>query len=132
MRFPYRGAGIGLVSNGCILMGIRSKKPFMGKWSIPGGGKEKGEAYLQNAKREFLEETGCNLNDLDCEFIGSWTLSLPPFFRWTTFFFKTDSTDFSFVPSEFNALEWIPLGKAKELACRPFTRMEMHRLRTLL
>ena len=41
MRFPYHGAGIGLVKDGCLLMGRRSDKPFYGRWAVPGGGRDK-------------------------------------------------------------------------------------------
>lgn len=132
MRFPYKGAGIGLVRDGRILIGIRSKKPFIGKWSVPGGGMEKGETYLETAMREFCEETSCDLSPMQRSYLGAWTLCLPPFFHWTTFFFKTDDPEPSISPSEFTRLEWISLDEVNSLPCRPFTWFEMRKLRRLL
>ena len=132
MRFPYKGAGVGLVRKGRILIGMRSKKPFIGKWSVPCGGLEKGETYLEDAMREFYEETGCDLKAMQRSFLGSWTLCLPPFFHWTTFFFKTDISEIKLSPSEFTCLEWISLDEVKSLPCRPFTWFEMRKLRKLL
>lgn len=132
MRFPYRGAGIGLVKGDGILLGVRSKKPFVGIWSVPGGGREKGETYLEDAKREFLEETGCDMDKLDCTYLGSWTLSVPPFFHWTTFFFDAKSFDMELRPSEFSRLEWVGFDRIPKLKCRPFTRFEMAKAKRLV
>lgn len=129
LRFPYRGAGIGLVCHGCLLMGKRSKKPFLGLWAVPGGGREKGEAYLDCAKRELFEETGCNLDLLKPYLICSWTLAVLPFFKWTTFFYKLDSFDAELKASEFSELEWVPLEKVKARKCRPFTGFEIRKLK---
>ena len=130
LRFPYKGAGIGLVFNGSILLGKRSKKPFLGLWSVPGGGKEKGEDYLACAKREFCEETGCSFDLLKPDFLCSWTLSFLPFFKWTTYFYKIEAFDLPLKPDEFYTLEWIPLDKVKSLKCRPFTSREIKTLRS--
>ena len=132
LRFPYKGAGIGLVLNGSILLGKRTKKLFYGKWAVPGGGKEKGESYLACAKGEFFEETGCNLDSLNAKAIGSWTLSLLPFFKWTTFFYQIDLFTSQLKPDEFSALEWVPIEKVKARRCRPFTNCEIKKLSHLL
>jgi len=129
LRFPYKGAGIALVCDKKVLLGIRSKKPFMGKWSVPGGGREKGESYFEGAKREFYEETGCNIETISCTYFGKWTLCLPPFFHWTTFFFKTNTTDISLNPCEFSKLEWISIDSISTLSCRPFTYFEIKKLK---
>ena len=122
MRFPYKGAGVVLICNGKVLVGMRSKKPFKNRWSIPGGSLEKGETYLECALRELKEETGVNIeNPQSC--FGKWTLCVP-FFRWTSFFFSTD-TEAELTPSEFSVLKWLTpeeLGKKK---LRPFTGSEL-------
>lgn len=46
--------------DGKILMAKRTKKPFTGFWSFPGGHVDKGETALQAAHRELKEETGLN------------------------------------------------------------------------
>ncbi len=128
IRFPYRGAGIGLILNNSILMGKRSQGLFLLTWAVPGGGKEKGEHYIDCAKREFFEETGCNLDVLKTNFICSWTLNLLPFFKWTTFFYKTEVFDQTLKPNEFSDLKWIPLEKVRTYKCRPFTSCEIRKL----
>lgn len=132
LRFPYRGAGIGLIFDDCILMGKRAQGLFLGTWAVPGGGKEKGESYLDCAKREFFEETGCNLDVLNPDFLGSWSLNLLPFFKWTTFFYKIDAFDLALKPNEFSELRWIPIKKIRTYKCRPFTYCEIKKVLKLL
>lgn len=43
---------------------------FPGMWSIPGGKLEDSETTQDGAKREFLEETDININDIELKFIG--------------------------------------------------------------
>ena len=132
LRFPYKGAGIGLVLNDSILIGKRSKKPFIGTWAVPGGGKEKDEDYLSCAKREFYEETGCKLEALTAKPIGSWTLSFLPFFKWTTFFYQIDLFILQLKPDEFSELQWVSIEKVKARKCRPFTSFEIRKLKKLI
>ena len=132
LRFPYKGAGIGLVLNNSILIGKRSKKPFLGTWAVPGGGKEKGEDYLTCAKREFYEETGCQLDSLKAKPLGSWSLSVLPFFKWTTFFYKIETFNAELRPDEFSELDWVPIKKVKARKCRPFTSFEIRKLKKLI
>ena len=133
MRFPYHGAGIGLVKGGYILLGKRSDHPFYGKWSVPGGGREKGDrTELDNAVREFSEETGVDFSALQAKPIGSWKLRLP-FFSWRTFFYTVPDFEVSLSPDEFSEILWIKLdevGIKKHL--RPFTRSEVRCLSKLL
>ena len=133
MRFPYHGAGIGLVKDGSILLGKRDDRPFKGQWCVPGGGREKGDdSELNNAIREFSEETGVDFSSLDAKPIGSWKLRLP-FFSWCTFFYSIDGFTASFSLDEFSEIEWVSLdevGKKKHL--RPFTKSEVRRLSKLL
>ena len=133
MRFPYHGAGIGLVKDGQILLGKRSDHPFYGRWSVPGGGREKGDkTELDNALREFSEETGVDFSTLDAKPLGSWKLRLP-FFSWTTFFYAVSTFEVSFSLDEFSEIQWVDLdeiGIKKHL--RPFTRSEVRCLSKLL
>jgi ADP-ribose pyrophosphatase YjhB (NUDIX family) len=41
-----------------VLVAQRSKEPFKGMWSLPGGHVELGEALRDAARRELMEETG--------------------------------------------------------------------------
>ena len=133
MRFPYKGSGIGLVYNNSILLGKRSKRPFNGLWSVPGGGfeKDKDKDYLSGAKRELYEETAIILDKLDTSYIGKWTLKLP-FFCWTTFFYKIENFDVELKPNEFEQLEWVSLNNTIKKHLRPFTKSEVNYLKKIL
>jgi ADP-ribose pyrophosphatase len=50
------GVSAVVLREGRILLVKRSKEPSKGKWSIPGGRLELGEALYEAAKREVLEE----------------------------------------------------------------------------
>ena len=133
MRFPYRGAGIGLICDGRILLGKRSDRPFRGQWCVPGGGREKTDSSeLATAIREFTEETGVDFSTLDAKPIGSWKLRLP-FFSWRTFFYSISDFKESFSLDEFSEIEWVSLdevGKKKHL--RPFTKSEVRCISSLI
>ncbi|MBO4410186.1 MAG: NUDIX hydrolase [Spirochaetales bacterium] len=134
MRFPYRGAGIALVSDGRILMGKRSVKPFLGSWCVPGGGREKGDKDdLATAVRELREETGIDFASSfpDASCICRWSLSLP-FFSWRTYFFSVPpekARQLALVPSEFSELEWVFISElrsnGKKRHLRPFSGAEV-------
>lgn len=49
-----------------ILLLRRDKEPFARQWSLPGGKMEAGEFPHQAVRRELLEETGLEINELDC------------------------------------------------------------------
>ncbi len=44
-----------------VLLIKRGKPPFLGQWSIPGGGLEQGERIRDAIAREVREETGCDI-----------------------------------------------------------------------
>ena len=131
MRFPYHGAGIGLVLGGKVLMGKRADSPFKGSWSVPGGGREKGldTDEFATAVREFKEETELSFNDLHASFICKWTLKAP-FFSWTTYYYRISKLDQKPVPHEFFELKWLDPndiinGTDKKKHFRPFTKSEV-------
>ena len=138
MRFPYHGAGIGLILDGKILMGRRSDTPFHGTWCVPGGGRDKAldSDDLSTAKREMWEETAVDFSKLDASYLGEWTLKLP-FFSWTTFFFSIPSFDQKLVPNEFYELQWLDPASIldnsdKKKHFRPFTKSEVRSLLNLI
>ncbi len=138
MRFPYHGAGIGLILNGKILMGKRSDTPFHGTWCVPGGGTDKDidSDDLSTAKRELREETSVDFSKLEAVYLGEWSLRLP-FFSWTTFFFRIPSFEQKLVPNEFYELRWLDpsdiLNRTdKKKHFRPFTKSEVRCLVDLL
>lgn len=52
------GASIAVFKAGAVLLVRRTKGPFRGLWSLPGGSAEAGEEPVEAALRELLEETG--------------------------------------------------------------------------
>ena len=55
---PTVGVAVVLIEGGKILLGKRNRPPFAGLWCIPCGHVEWGEDVREAARREFLEETG--------------------------------------------------------------------------
>ena len=63
--------GVMVKCNNKILLCKRNNQgSYPGMWSIPGGKLEENETTQEGAKREFLEETDVNINDLELKFIG--------------------------------------------------------------
>ena len=61
---PIAGVGVVVFRNEEGLLGKRKKAPYKGQWSIPGGKQRVGETVTQAARRELLEETGVEVNEL--------------------------------------------------------------------
>ena len=59
---PRLGCAVIVEHEGKILMGVRAKEPFRGKWVIPGGGVKFLESFRETAKREILEEVGIEID----------------------------------------------------------------------
>ena len=55
---------------GRLLLARRAGEPEQGKWDLPGGFLEEGEAPLDGLRRELREETGLEVEAL--EFVGAW------------------------------------------------------------
>lgn len=64
-EFISIGVGAVVFRGDEVLIIKRGKPPFLGHWSIPGGGLNHGEALHEAARREVREETG-----VDIEIIG--------------------------------------------------------------
>lgn len=133
MRFPYRGAGIGFVNSNGILLGKRSKKPFINRWAVPGGGYEKNKDsnYRECAIRELEEETSICIENVDSIYIGEWKLVVP-FFSWHTYFYQTDQEFKNLKLDELYELKWIPFNEINKLKLRPFMKNEIKKARTLI
>lgn len=54
-------SGTIILKNNKILMVKESKKECYGKWAFPAGHIEKNETIFEGAKRETIEETGCEV-----------------------------------------------------------------------
>ena len=62
---PRVGVGAVVVQDGRILLVRRGQEPMKGRWSIPGGLLELGEALLDGVVREVREETGLEVRPVE-------------------------------------------------------------------
>ena len=61
---PIAGVGVVVSRNEEVLLVKRKKAPYKGQWSIPGGKQRLGETVTQAVRRELMEETGVEVNEL--------------------------------------------------------------------
>ena len=61
---PIAGVGVVVSRNEEVLLVKRKKDPYKGQWSIPGGKQRLGETVTQAVRRELMEETGVEVNEL--------------------------------------------------------------------
>ncbi len=65
-KHPLVGVGGVVIERGRVLLIRRGSEPLKGQWSIPGGLLELGEELTAGVKRELKEETGLDVEPLDC------------------------------------------------------------------
>lgn len=58
IRRPLLAASLACFRDGAVLIARRGREPNRGRWSLPGGSVEFGEAAADAAVRELYEETG--------------------------------------------------------------------------
>lgn len=130
----YKGAGILLLRhNGTgfeALLGRRAIKPEIGKWSIPGGRMEsKDISFRSCAEREFLEETGININAIEhknCSFMRIYL----PYFSWQTYFVLTKGEFPKMrICHEFSEVRWIPLEEVSKQLCSFALELEINKFK---
>ncbi len=63
---PLVGVGGVVIDRGRALLIRRGKEPLKGEWSIPGGMLEVGEELVEGVRRELKEETGVDVEPLEC------------------------------------------------------------------
>lgn len=62
---PILGVGAVILEDGKIVLVRRGVEPALGKWSIPGGAVDLGEAVREAVKREAKEECGLDIELID-------------------------------------------------------------------
>jgi 8-oxo-dGTP diphosphatase len=62
---PLVGVGAVIVDRGRVLLVQRGQEPLKGKWSLPGGLLELGEALAAGVVREVKEETGLTVETVE-------------------------------------------------------------------
>jgi 8-oxo-dGTP diphosphatase len=92
-------------NDGKILFLLRRKEPFSGYLVPPGGHVEEGEDVETATKREFLEETGLELEHLKLKMVTSEVG--PEHYNWILFIFVGKTKGTEFVESEEGELVWI-------------------------
>lgn len=106
----------------CILINdqraLLLQKPSKGWWVAPGGKMESGESIVEAAKREYREETGLSIDDL--QLVSVFTVVVREeeeiVDEWMMFSFKTTNYKGSlFTHSPEGKLEWIPLTEILQL-----------------
>ena len=123
MKLPYKGGGVAIFQKDnttgeySILLGKRLNNPDRGKWSIPGGGYEKGDKNLNaTALREFSEETELVLNSIIlADKTYRWHLWIPFIFEWETILCEIKE-DWHLADKrfhEFSEVRQIPLSELK-------------------
>lgn len=65
-KHPIVGVGGIVIDRGRALLIRRGKEPLKGEWSIPGGMLELGEEITAGVRRELKEETGLDVEPLEC------------------------------------------------------------------
>jgi ADP-ribose pyrophosphatase YjhB (NUDIX family) len=63
---PIVGVGGVVIDRDRALLIRRGKEPLKGEWSIPGGMLELGEELAAGVRRELKEETGLDVEPLEC------------------------------------------------------------------
>jgi 8-oxo-dGTP diphosphatase len=101
-----------------VLLIRRKHEPFAGCWAIPGGFVDEGETLEEAARRELLEETGVEVDDL--EQIGTfgdpgrdprgWTVAVAHLARVSPSKVAAKAAD------DAAELDWHPLAKLPPLA----------------
>lgn len=113
---PVVAVGAVAVHDGALLLVQRGTEPQSGRWSVPGGRVEPGEALARAVEREVWEETGLVLG---CGALLGWAERMGPGYHFVILDFTMEVPDDCPVPvagSDAAAAAWVALEEVSALA----------------
>ncbi|MSQ22196.1 MAG: NUDIX domain-containing protein [Dehalococcoidia bacterium] len=128
-RYPVTGVGIVVLNGQKILLGRRARVSFgSGAWCIPCGYVEWGEDVRAAARREFLEETGLNVDigavyAVHSNFHNPNALTVGIWFRATVVGGNLQAGD------DLDAVDFFPLDTLPEPLAFPTDRLVLDQLK---
>jgi 8-oxo-dGTP diphosphatase len=87
---PVVAVGGIAVCDGALLLVRRAHAPQAGRWSVPGGRVERGEALTRAVERELREETGLTVR---CGPLLGWAERISPGYHYVILDFVVDPLD---------------------------------------
>ena len=127
-RNPTVGVAVIVQKERTILLGRRARGEYKGAWCIPCGHLEWGEEVRAGAQREFLEETGLQVEigpvyTVHSNFHNPQTLTVGIWFRGRVIGGKLQASD------DLDAADYFPLDALPEHLAFPTDRLVLEQLR---
>lgn len=92
---------------------VQDRKKYWKGYAFPGGHMEPGESFAASAIREVYEETGLQLNTLQCCGLIHWDLSEG---KYLVYLYRSDDYSGELIDqTDEGTVQWMPLEKLKEL-----------------
>lgn len=116
---PEVAVGAVVTAGGALLLVRRGQEPEAGRWSLPGGRVERGEALASAVEREVLEETGVVVR---CGAFVGWVERIAADHHFVILDFFASVTTASAVDEPVAAggdaaqASWVPLRDVRSLA----------------
>lgn len=108
------------------------KKPKRGWYAMPGGKMESGESVKESAAREFREETGLRLTDLDLQGVFTFVVKEgeEKLEEWMMFTFYAEQYEGEILDeSAEGIMEWVPVDQIAE---KPMAEGDLHMMEHIL
>lgn len=108
------------------------KKPKRGWYAMPGGKMESGESVKESAAREFREETGLCLQDLELQGVFTFVVKDGEEIKeeWMMFTFYAEQYEGELLEeSDEGMMEWVPV---EEVVDKPMAEGDLHLMQHIL